>query len=114
VVWVIEPAGQGLDATLSSYNEKTLKLISHWGAPDTGRIVGTQAGALVLGGDGFRDCPQPSSPNSPAPLCVYRLSSTGALSDSLNVGSAWQLLGPYPAVITTNNADTTTYLERLS
>ncbi len=113
VVWVIEPAGQGEDATLSSYNDKTLTLIARWSAPDTGRIVDTQAGALVLGGDGYRDCPQPSSPNSPAPLCVYRLSSTGALTDSIDVGTAWQLLGPYPAVITSNNAGTTTYLERL-
>jgi hypothetical protein len=113
VVWVIEPAGQGEDATLSSYNDKTLTLIARRSAPDTGRIVDTQAGALVLGGDGYSDCPQPSSPNSPAPLCVYRLSSTGALSDSIDVGNAWQLLGPYPAVITSNNAGTTSYLERL-
>jgi hypothetical protein len=114
VVWVIEPAGQGLDATLSSYNAQTLRFIARSPGSVTERIVATQAGALVLGGDGFRDCPQPSSASVPAPLCVYRLSASGALSDSVDVGSASQLLGPYPAVITTNAQGTATYLERLS
>jgi hypothetical protein len=111
VVWVIAPVGQGLDAGYSSYNATTLKPIAQWDGVDTGEIVDTQAGALALGEDGWKGCPQTSQLST---SCVYRISSKGTLSDSLNVGEAARLLGPYPAVMTYNNTGTKIFLERLS
>jgi hypothetical protein len=111
VIWVVEPAGQGLDATFSSFDARTLKPIAHWFQPVDGQIVGSDTGTLVLGGDGFSHCPQPSPV---ATECVYRLSSAGVLSGSSPVGAASVLLGPDPAVVTTSNTGTVTYLDRLS
>ena len=111
VIWVVEPAGQGLDATVSSFDARTLKPIAHFFQPVDGQIVGSDTGTLVLGGDGFSHCPQPSQV---ATECVYRLSSAGALSGSSPVGAASVLLGPDPAVVTTSTTGTVTYLERLS
>ncbi len=111
VIWVVEPAGQGLDATFSSFDARTLKPIAHWFQPVDGQIVGSDTGTLVLGGDGYSHCPQPSQV---ATECVYRLSSAGALSGSSPVGSASLLLGPEPAVVTTSTTGTVTYLDRLS
>ena len=110
VVRVIAPVGQGLDAGYSSYNATTLKAIAQWDGVDTGGIVDTQAGALAFGEDGWKDCPQTSQLST---SCVYRISSKGALSDSLNVGQAAALLGPYPAVMEYNNTGTRIFLERL-
>jgi hypothetical protein len=111
VVWVIAPAGQGLDAAFSSYNATTLRPIAQWNGVDTGQIVDTQAGALALGEDGWKDCPQTSQLST---SCVYRISSKGALSDSLHVGQGAGLLGPYPAVMAYSNTGMQIFLERLS
>ena len=110
VVWVVQPAGQGLDATFSSYSQQSLKPIAHWDQPVDGQIVSTETGALVLGGDGFPGCPQRSQV---AIDCVYHLSSNGVMEDATPVGSARTLLGPEPAVITTNASGSLTYLDRL-
>jgi hypothetical protein len=111
LIWVTEPAGQGLDATFSSFNERTLKPVARWGMPIDGQLASTNAGTLVLGGDGFAGCPQGSQV---ATECVYRISSTGALSDATPVGPASLLLGPDPAITTTNASGTVTYLDRLA
>ena len=111
VVWVDEPAGQGLDATFSSYDQRTLRPVAHWDQPVDGQIVGTNTGTLVLGGDGFSHCPQTSQV---ANSCLYRLSSAGALSGALPVGSASSLFGPDPVIVASGTAGAVTYLERLS
>jgi hypothetical protein len=111
VVWVVEPAGQGLDATFSSYGQQSLKQVAHWDQPVDGQIVSTESGALVLGGDGFAGCPQHSQG---AAGCVYRLSSTGVMKDATAVGSARALLGPEPSVVTSNASGSLTYLDRLT
>jgi hypothetical protein len=111
VVWVVEPAGQGLDATFSSYDQRTLRPVAHWDQPVDGQIAGTNAGTLVLGGDGFSHCPQSTQV---ANNCLYRLSPAGTLSDALPVGSALLLFGPDPAVVTTGAGGAVTYVERLT
>jgi hypothetical protein len=111
VIWVAEPAGQGLDATFTSYNQRTLKPIAHWDQPIDGQIASTAAGTLVLGGEGYSRCPGRSQV---ANDCVYRLSATGVLTTATPVGSATVLLGPDPAVITTGASGTVTYLDRLT
>jgi hypothetical protein len=47
-------------------------------------------------------------------VCVYRISSAAVLSDPTPVGSAFALLGPQPAVITTNGTSNQLDLERLA
>jgi hypothetical protein len=109
LVWVIEPAGQGLDGGFTSYNEATFEPIGHWGGSLTEQVTGTAAGPLVLTGQGVGHCPQPTQ----GLLCVERISPTGALSDATPVAAAILLMGPDPAVIGGNSADTRDYLLRL-
>jgi hypothetical protein len=45
---------------------------------------------------------------------VFRLSPTAALTDPTSVGSAEQLLGPYPAVLSANSTTNDLVLERVS
>ena len=112
LVWVSEPAGQGLDTGYSAYDAKSLARL---GGPYPGstdeQIVDTAVGLLALSYQAG-NCPQPSAPLSTA--CVFRMSSAGALSDPTPVGSAYELVGPDPAVLTTNSADTAVELDRLA
>lgn len=113
LVWVSEPAGQGLDTSFAMYAESSLKLVgsSHQGLVNE-QIVDSSSGALVLGfGDSPVKCPQTSSLSN---VCVYRISSAAVLSDPTPVGSAFALLGPQPAVITTNGTSNQLDLERLA
>jgi hypothetical protein len=113
LVWVSEPAGQGLDAQLSPYSASTLQALGSFSGSVTEQIVDTAVGPLVLvGPDGPGNCPQTSASSSTS--CVYRLASNASLSDQTAVGTADQLLGPEPAVVTANSGSNDLTLERLS
>jgi hypothetical protein len=112
LVWVSEPAGQGLDTSFAMFDQSSLKLMasSHQGSVNE-EIVNTTSGALVLGfGDSPAKCPQTSKLSN---VCVYRISSTARLSEATPVGSAFELLGPEPAVITSNGTSNQLSLDRL-
>jgi hypothetical protein len=114
VLWVDQPAGQGLDASYDTFNLVTLAPV---GGPFGGNLGGagitdTRAGPLVLDqGNGVTHCPMPGTE---AVLCLFRISDTATLSDPVVVGTAFGLLGPYPAVIAANAAGTALQLERFS
>jgi hypothetical protein len=112
-VWVSNPAGQGLDAQLLPYSATTLQPMGSFSGSVTEQIVDTLAGALVLSGpNGPGDCPQSASATSTS--CVFRISAAAALSDGAPVGSADQLVGPYPAVVTASATTNDLAVIRLS
>ncbi len=103
-VWVSEPAGQGLDATFSTYDAATLHSLGSFQGSVTSTVVDSSAGALVLEAAGSDPaCPQ-ASPSTPT-SCVFNIVPQGSVSNAVGVGSAVTLLGPDPAVIV---SDTTT------
>jgi hypothetical protein len=111
VVYVTEPAGQGLDAGYTTYIASTLAQIGTSPGVVTNQIADTAAGALVLSsGEVNAACPQVAT----SPRCVFRISSSGEFSDPTDVGDASLLLGPDPAVVTPNSANTDYELDRLS
>jgi hypothetical protein len=113
LIWVSDPAGQGLDSELTPFNTTTLQPMGQYPGSVTEQIVDTSTGALVLdGADGPGDCPQSASMSSTS--CVFRLSATAALSDPTPVGSADQLLGPDPAVVTAGTTGSDLVVDRLS
>ena len=113
IVWVSDPAGQGLDAQLIPYSATTLQPMGSYSGSVTEQIVDTLAGALVLSGpNGPGDCPQSASATSTS--CVFRISAAAALSDPTPVGSADQLVGPYPAVVTASATTSNLAVVRLS
>jgi hypothetical protein len=113
LVWVSEPAGQGLDAQLSPYNADTLQAMGSYSGSVTEQIVDTSAGALVLvGADGPGACPQ--GPTAASISCVFRISQTAELSFPTPVGTADQLLGPLPAVVTASTTTADLEVDRLT
>jgi hypothetical protein len=113
IVWVSEPAGQGLDAQLNPYNASTLQLMGSYPGSVTDQIVDTAAGPLVLvGPDGPGNCPQGNLATSTS--CVFRISPTATLTDPTTVGSAAELIGPAPAVVAADSSGTDLVVERLS
>jgi hypothetical protein len=113
LVWVSEPAGQGLDTTFSPYNATTLVAMGTYPGSVSEQIVDTAAGPLVLAGpDGPGNCPQ--GPTAAAISCVFRISPAAALTDPTGVGTADQLLGPDPAVVASDPNSSDLLLERLS
>jgi len=103
-VWVSEPAGQGLDASYSTYDAATLHLLGTFEGSVTSTVVDSSAGALVLEAAGSDPaCPQ-ASPSTPT-SCVFNIVPQGTVTNAVGVGGAVTLLGPDPAVIA---ADTTT------
>jgi hypothetical protein len=113
IVWVSEPAGQGLDTQLNPYDASTLQQMGKYSGSVTEQIVDTAAGPLVLvGPDGPGGCPQGDSATSTS--CVFRLSPTATLSDPTTVGSAEQLVGPAPAVVAADPNSNDLVVERLS
>jgi hypothetical protein len=103
-VWVSEPAGQGLDATYTTYDAATLHALGSYSGSVTSSVVDSAAGSLVLQAAGTNAaCPQ-GSPTTPS-SCVFRIDPQGTVSDPVGVGAAVTLLGPGPAVIV---SDTTT------
>jgi hypothetical protein len=113
IVWVSIPAGQGLDAQLLPYSATTLAAMGNYTGSVTEQIVDTLAGPLVLAGpDGPGACPQGVSGTSTS--CVFRISAAAALSDPTPVGTADQLVGPYPAVVTASATTSNLVVDRLS
>jgi hypothetical protein len=113
LIWVSEPAGQGLDAQVSPYNATTLQPMGSYSGSVTEQIVDTSAGALVLvGPDGPGDCPQ--GPTAASISCVFRISQTAQLSYPTPVGTADQLLGPLPVVVTASTTTADLQVDRLS
>jgi hypothetical protein len=101
-VWVSEPAGQGLDATYTTYETANLAAVGTYGGSVTSSIADTAAGPLVLEPGGAA-CGAAASA-SPA-ACVLRIDVHGHTSYPMGVGAAVTLLGPAPAVI---ESDTST------
>jgi len=113
LVWVSIPAGQGLDAQLLPYSATTLAPMGSYSGSVTEQIVDTLAGALVLAGpDGPGACPQGTSGTSTS--CVFRISAAAVLSDPTPVGTADQLVGPFPAVVTASGTTNDLVVDRLS
>jgi len=103
-VWVSEPAGQGLDALFTTYDAATLATVGSYSGSVTSTVVDTAAGPLALEqGGAIATCPQSAQPAPSS--CVVRIDAHGAVSDAVVVGAAVTLLGPAPAVVT---SDTTT------
>ncbi len=103
-VWVSEPAGQGLDALYTTYAAATLATVGSYSGSVTSTVVDTAAGPLALEqGGAIATCPQSAQPAPSS--CVVRIDPHGAVSDAAVVGAAVTLLGPAPAVVT---SDTTT------
>ncbi len=103
-VWVSEPAGQGLDATYTTYDAATLNELGSYKGSVTSTVVDSSAGALVLEAAGNDPaCPE-ASPSTPT-SCVFNIVPQGTVSNPVGVGSAVTLLGPSPAVVV---SDTTT------
>jgi hypothetical protein len=112
-VWVSEPAGQGLDASFTTYDAATLHTVGTYNGSVTSTVADSAAGALVLEPAGSNPaCPQ-ASPTTPS-SCVFRLTPQGAASDPVGVGAAVTLLGPGPAVVASNTTSGQFDLMRLS
>jgi hypothetical protein len=112
-VWVSEPAGQGLDASYTTYDAATLHTLGTYNGSLTSTVADSAAGALVLEPAGSNPaCPQ-ASPTAPS-SCVFRLTPQGAASDPVGVGAAVTLLGPGPAVVASNTTSGQFDLIRLS
>ncbi len=110
-VWVSEPAGQGLDATYTTYDARTLAKSGTYGGSVTSTVVDTAAGPLVLEPAGSSTaCPSTSTPVS----CVQRITEQGATSDPVSVGAAVTLIGPGPAVVASDTTSGQFDLIRLS
>jgi hypothetical protein len=103
-VWVSEPAGQGLDASYTTYDVATLRSLGTYNGSVSSTVADSAAGALELASAGTNPaCPQ-ASPSTPT-SCVFRITPQGAATDPVGVGAAVTLLGPGPAVVV---SDTTT------
>jgi hypothetical protein len=112
-LWASEPAGQGLDARFTTYSTSTLRPIGAYGGSVTGAVSDSASGPLALETAGsVAGCPA-ASPPAPS-SCVFRITSTGTLSDPVGVGAAVNLLGPSPAVVMSDTSSGQFDLMRLS
>ncbi len=112
-VWVSEPAGQGLDATFSTYDAATLHPLGSFQGSVTSVVVDSTAGALALESSGSNPaCPQ-AGPSTPT-ACVFNIVPQGSTSNAVGVGSAVTLIGPQPAVIASDTSTGQFDLYRLS
>jgi hypothetical protein len=109
-VFVSEPAGQGLDAGITSYLASTLAQTGSFAGTASQQIAATSIGILTLNGPGA--CPQPSGATV-TNICVARLTPGGVISNPLPVGEPTVLLGPDPVLINTNTANTRVVAQRL-
>ena len=96
VVWVSEPAGQGLDAQFSTYDGARSAPVGSYRGVVTATVVDTAAGALAFEqSDADTTCPQPA-PNPPKTSCVLRIDAHGTTSDPVGVGAAVVAARPGP------------------
>ena len=112
-VWVSEPAGQGLDATYTTYDAATLNKLGSYNGTVTSTVVDSSEGALILEAAGSDPaCPE-ASPSTPT-SCVFNIVPQGAVSNPVGVGSAVTLIGPSPAVVVSDTSTDQFDLVRLS
>jgi hypothetical protein len=111
-VWVSEPAGQGLDATYTTYDVATLQVLGTYSGSVTSSVVDSAAGPLVLEAAGT-NAACPAAAQAPT-ACVFRIDVHGTMSDPVGVGSAVNLLGPGPAVVVSDTSTGQFDLLRLS
>jgi hypothetical protein len=112
-VWVSEPAGQGLDASYSTYDAATLHALGTFQGSVTTVVVDSTAGPLALESSGSNPaCPQ-ASPSTPT-SCVFNIVPQGNATNAVGVGSAVTLIGPNPAVIVSDTGTGQFDLLRLS
>ena len=111
-VWVSEPAGQGLDASYTTFAATSLAQAGTFSGSVTDSVADTAAGSFVLeqGANGTTACPQGATPTS----CIFRIDQTGATTDPVPVGAAVMLLGPGPAVVASDTPTDQFELIRLS
>jgi hypothetical protein len=100
-VWVSEPAGQGLDAQFATFDGATLGSLGSFNGSVTDSFVDTAAGPLALASAGAAACPQ-ASPQTPT-SCVFRVDVHGNLTEPAGVGAAVSLVGPGPAVVSSDS-----------
>ncbi len=112
LVWVSEPAGQGLDAGYTTYATTTLAEAGTFSGSVTDIVADTAAGPLVLeqGATAGTACPQGASPTA----CVYRIDARGNVTYPVPVGAAVALSGPGPAVVASDTTTDQFELVRLS
>ncbi len=112
LVWVDEPAGQGLDATFSTYRTTTLLRAGTFSGSSTDVVADTAGGPLVLeqGAYAGSACPQGSTTTA----CVFRIDGHGTVTDPVAVGAAVSLFGPGPAVVASDTTTEQFELVRLS
>ena len=102
-VWVSEPAGQGLDASYTTYDVATLRALGSYNGSVSSTVVDSAVGALELAQAGTNPaCPQ-ASPSTPT-ACVFRITPQGSATDPVGVGAAVTLVGPGPAVVVSDTA----------
>jgi hypothetical protein len=111
-VWVSEPAGQGLDASFTTYDTASLAPVGTYGGSVTSSVADTAAGPLVLEPGSSAACAPAGTSSSTA--CVLRIDEHGTTSDPAGVGAAVTLLGPAPAVIESDTSTGQFDLVRLS
>jgi hypothetical protein len=112
-VWVAEPAGQGLDAQISTFGATSLQAVATFGGTANEKFIDTVAGVLMTGQPAAAPtCPQDSS--SVETDCIYRMSAAGVATGPLAVGQSVAVLGPDPAVIESNPPFTQLELVRIS
>jgi hypothetical protein len=110
VVWVSEPAGQGLDASFTTDDAKTLKPIANFSGTAVLQVAGTTAGNLALNSPGA--CPQPSA-STVTTMCLARIAPDGTSTDLVPLGTALQALGPDPVALTASADNSQVLVERL-
>jgi hypothetical protein len=108
-VWVEEPADQGKVAEFTVYSP-TLHRQAAFNGTEQQQMVDTTAGTLALNAPG--PCPQASGA-ADAGSCIVRYTAGGVASDPIAVGSAFQLLGPAPVVLTVDTTDSSLVVQRL-
>jgi hypothetical protein len=107
VIWVGEPAGQGLDAQWTTYSTSTLAQVGQFNSTAGNTYVDTAAGPLALSIPEVSTCPQQGSPPA-AVWCVARVTPQGALSDQYALSSNGAVLvGPDPVAIETGTSTLT-------
>ena len=92
-VWVSEPAGQGLDATYTTYDAATLhsaRVLQRLGDEHRRGLQRRRPGARVRRQRPGLPEASPSTPTS----CVFNIVPQGSVSNAVGVGSAVTLLGP--------------------
>ena len=102
-VWVSEPAGQGLDATFTTYDAASLNELGSYQGSVTSTVVDSAPARWSSRRPAaIPACPE-ASPSTPT-SCVFNIVPQGTVSNPVGVGSAVTLLGPSPAVVVSDTS----------